>query len=101
MALAGSGWHWLDQPTLLMYNCRCTLTLGGKTMFGATLKRLREKAGLTRYGLANAAGLKTQQLDHLEANPGAVPRWDTVCKLADALGVPLEAFRVPEKIRRK
>ena len=60
--------------------------------FKDRLKMLREAAGLTQEGLARAAGLSTSGVAKLERLPMG-PSWDTAVKLADALGVSLDAFR--------
>ncbi len=60
--------------------------------FAARLIALRETVGLTRYALAKASKVSQGQLAHLEAGRRG-PNWLTVCKLADALGVSVQAFR--------
>ncbi len=68
-------------------------TITGKSSsFAARLIALRSAAGLTRYALAKASGVSQGQLAHLEAGRRG-PNWQTVCKLADALGVSVQAFR--------
>lgn len=61
--------------------------------FAATLRRLREKAGLSREQLATAAGLTRQGVHDLETGGTRKVSWDTVQKLAAALGVSTEAFK--------
>jgi transcriptional regulator with XRE-family HTH domain len=60
--------------------------------FGERLRNLREKAGLTRGDLAIKAGLDLKTIWSLEGGKTR-PSWDTVCHLADALGVSVERFR--------
>lgn len=60
--------------------------------FGAKLKLLRENAGLSIYGLAKKANVTTEGVSKLEQG-GRTPTWDTVCRLADALGVSVADFR--------
>lgn len=61
---------------------------------GKRLRELRELAGLTQPALASLAGLSKEGVAGIEQGR-RVPGWDTVLALADALGVPLEAFRAP------
>jgi transcriptional regulator with XRE-family HTH domain len=60
--------------------------------FGDVLKALREEQGLTQSDLANGSGLTQKAISRYEAE-GAEPGWDSVCKLADTLGVSTEVFR--------
>jgi DNA-binding XRE family transcriptional regulator len=60
--------------------------------FGARLRALRLRAGLSQHKLAVLAGLTRDGLAKLEAGRGQ-PRWQTVQALADALGVSLDDFR--------
>ncbi len=60
--------------------------------FPARLRSLRERAGLTVADLAERSGLYRTAVWKLEAGQSA-PTWDTVCRLADALGVGVEVFR--------
>jgi transcriptional regulator with XRE-family HTH domain len=59
---------------------------------GHRLAKLREAAGLTRYALAKRSGVNEAFLGRLEAGKQA-PGWSVACKLADALGVTLDALR--------
>src|SRR5262249_53099656 len=67
--------------------------LGGQRAmaFNERLKELREAAGMTQEALARAAGLRVSTVSKLEQK-GVDPNWSTVQKLADALGVGVEAF---------
>src|SRR5262245_38121524 len=59
--------------------------------FGDKLKRLREAAGLSLNALADQCGLTRQALGYLEQGERA-PSWDTVQRLALALGVTCQDF---------
>ena len=60
--------------------------------FKDKLRALRELAGLSQDGLARAAGVSTSTVVKLEHGP-LDPSWDTAVKLAEALGVSLDAFK--------
>jgi transcriptional regulator with XRE-family HTH domain len=60
--------------------------------FGERLRQLRDRAGMTQAGLAEASGLPLGSLRNYEQGQRE-PYWSVVFKLADALGVPVEAFR--------
>ena len=59
--------------------------------FAARLTALREARGWTVYRLAKETGLSAQTLHNLEG--GSAPGWQTVLRLAQALGVSVEEFR--------
>ena len=59
--------------------------------FGERLKALREKAGLSQLQLAEKSGIAQRSISHYEN--GVTPGWNTIVALADALGVPTDAFR--------
>lgn len=61
--------------------------------FSVRLKSLRREAGLTQAALAEAAGLSGQHVRAIEAGRRPDPGWSTVTALADALNVPVTAFR--------
>lgn len=63
--------------------------------FGQRLKSLREQAGLSPSDLAGRAGLHQSHVYDLENGRRPNPGWDTVQKLAEALGVTPDAF-LPE-----
>lgn len=74
-----------------------TIILGNPKMaelprFAARLRELREQAGLSQKDLADKAGLSQAAVAHLEQGRNE-PTWSSVLALADALGVPVEAFR--------
>lgn len=58
--------------------------------FPARLRALRERAGLSVDELAARAGLARAAVYKVEA--GSDPKWTTVLKLAEALGVTPDAF---------
>jgi transcriptional regulator with XRE-family HTH domain len=60
--------------------------------FAARLASLLGEAGLTAYALARRSGVSKQALSKLLSGDSR-PSWDTVVKLADALGVSTESFR--------
>jgi transcriptional regulator with XRE-family HTH domain len=60
--------------------------------FAARLRDLRTASGLSVAQLAEKAGLTRAGVDHLERGVRR-PGWDTVLRLADALGVSVERFR--------
>jgi transcriptional regulator with XRE-family HTH domain len=62
--------------------------------FADRLRRLREAAGLSQYALAKLSGLSKQSLSRLELGMRE-PAWDTVQRLALALGVDYAAFADP------
>ena len=63
-----------------------------------TLKELREKQFISQADLAKKAGLSPAAINRLE-NGLAKPRWVTIRKLADALGIRPEdiEFTKPQK----
>jgi transcriptional regulator with XRE-family HTH domain len=65
------------------------------SFFAHRLAELREDAGLSQGHLAKLAGLTRQSLSLLEAGKRE-PAWDTVQKLALALGVDCTEFTDPE-----
>jgi transcriptional regulator with XRE-family HTH domain len=61
-------------------------------LFGARLRGLRERAGLSRKELARRAGMQSQAgIRNLEQGVRA-PGWETVLRLSQALGVNCTAF---------
>jgi transcriptional regulator with XRE-family HTH domain len=60
------------------------------------LRSLREQAGLTREQLAHKAGLTSGVIYKLETGR-ARPRYDTVVKIAEALGVSIAEIELPER----
>ena len=63
--------------------------------FGERLKHLRQAAGWTQQQLAERAGLVQSNVSHLERGERE-PSWEVLGRLADALGVRLDAFRPDE-----
>jgi transcriptional regulator with XRE-family HTH domain len=55
-------------------------------IFGAALKRWREKRGLTQEGLAHAAGIASSYVSQLE-RAGKVPSLTIILKLCLALNI--------------
>jgi len=60
-------------------------------LFHRRLKQLREATGLTQKELAERAGLHPIGVSQLEIGRRG-PTWESACRLADALGVSLDAF---------
>jgi transcriptional regulator with XRE-family HTH domain len=71
------------------------------TAFAQSLRRERERAGLTVPELAQAAGLHRTSVWKLEAGLRPYPSWETVRALARALGVRPEAFSRGTKGKRE
>jgi transcriptional regulator with XRE-family HTH domain len=59
--------------------------------FGEHLRKLRERAGLSRAELARRAGLPASTLRGWEGNRG-FPALPAALRLAEAMGVPVERF---------
>lgn len=68
---------------------------GSQKTFAGRLSEVREVVGLSQYALAKKAGLSKQALSLLEQGERE-PSWDTVQRLAKALGVDCTAFADPE-----
>jgi DNA-binding XRE family transcriptional regulator len=62
--------------------------------FAEQLRVLRENAGITKYALAKRAGLTKQAVTRLEAGQN-LPNWETVQRLAQALGATCQDFTDP------
>lgn len=63
-------------------------------MFADRLQELRETTGLSQYALAKRAGISKQAISRLELAERE-PNWETVQRLALALGVDYGAFADP------
>lgn len=61
--------------------------------FAARLRFLRAEAGLTVAALAEKSSINRTYIHNLETGRRADPRLSLLVKLADALGVSLDAFR--------
>lgn len=59
--------------------------------FRKRLKKLLREAGLTQYALAKKSGLSRQAISAL-AKGDSAPSWETVRRLARALGVKVQDF---------
>jgi putative transcriptional regulator len=64
--------------------------------FGPTLRRAREKAGLTQGAVCDATGYSRSNLSHWE-NGRQLPKLSTAVALAKAIGVALTSLRFPRK----
>jgi transcriptional regulator with XRE-family HTH domain len=60
--------------------------------FAARLRALIAESGLSAYALARKSGVSKQSLSRLLSGDSK-PSWETVCRLAEALGVSTDAFR--------
>jgi XRE family transcriptional regulator, regulator of sulfur utilization len=64
------------------------------------LLKIRKKRGLTQEALAAKSGVEQTTISRLERHPDSSPQWDTVKRLADALGVdPVVIFPLRSKDR--
>jgi transcriptional regulator with XRE-family HTH domain len=76
----------------------CTMQQGGvvaKSSFAKKLRKLREKAGLSQNALGKRAVISKQALSKLETGENELT-WETVQRLARALGASYEAFTDPD-----
>jgi transcriptional regulator with XRE-family HTH domain len=62
------------------------------TTIGAALRAARERTGLTQDQLSTRTGMSPQVLSRLERGD-TDPRWSTVVRIANALGVSLDALK--------
>lgn len=60
--------------------------------FGRALRTLREAANLTQEELGARSGMARSAIAKLEGEPNKQPRWETILRLSQALGVPLDSF---------
>jgi DNA-binding XRE family transcriptional regulator len=60
---------------------------------GQRLRVHRLAAGLTVQQLATAAGTSRQHVRYIETGERPDPAWSIVCRMADALGVPIQQLR--------
>ena len=68
---------------------------------GDRLAKLRKKAGLSQYALAEKAKVRQQVISRIEQGKTTNPTWRIVVALADALGCKLDAFRDPKPKKKK
>jgi transcriptional regulator with XRE-family HTH domain len=64
-------------------------------MFADCLRSLREKAGISQYRLAKRSGVSKHMVSRLELGT-TQPSWETVQRLATALGVDCRSFVDPD-----
>ena len=62
--------------------------------FAERLRTIREEAGISQYRLAKLSGISKQSLSRLELGE-TQPSWETVQRLATALGVDCRQFEDP------
>ena len=63
-----------------------------ESVFGARMREIRKRKGLTLMGLAGLLGMKHQALSMIELGQ-TQPTWPTVLSIAGALDVRIDAFR--------
>ena len=68
-------------------------TTGGVSL-STRLVKLRLAAGLSQSGLASKAGVLLGRVAHIEQGVTCDPKLSTICKLADALDVAVDALRI-------
>lgn len=61
------------------------------------LRVARKKAGFTQKALEAKSGVPQAVISRLEKNPDARPAFDTVIKLADAIGIDPRALRFGQR----
>lgn len=61
-------------------------------MIGDNIKKIRRKTGLTQDGLARKADIPYTTLTKIESNVVKKPSVQTIAKIAEALGVDIEAL---------
>ena len=71
------------------------MLVASKSYFATRLEELRQRAELTVYALAKQSGVSKQAIAKLESGANA-PAWETVLKLAKALGVEVTEFVSPD-----
>lgn len=57
------------------------------------IKQELDKQGITEYRLAKMTGISPQQLHQMKKRNTKNPKWLTVVKIAEALGVSLDKFK--------
>lgn len=57
------------------------------------IKQQLDKQGITEYRLAKMTGISPQQLHQIKKRNTKNPKWLTVVKIAEALGVSLDEFK--------
>ena len=83
--------NWLRQQNQKAAKRRQMLVLADA--FAARLRQLREKKKLTQVELAERAGIGQAMVSLLEQGDRQ-PSWPTICRLARALDVGVEAFQL-------
>lgn len=82
-------------------DARCDILYAARDEGGETVRTrvrdLRTALGVSQIELARRAGLSRRTIQSLEYGSGPDPRLGTLKKVADALGVPVEALFEPVK----
>jgi len=76
----------------LLYTQFTTKTRKAITMW-EKIKQQLDKQGISEYRLAKMTGISPQQLHQLKKRNTKNPKWLTVVKIAEALGVSLDEFK--------
>lgn len=69
------------------------------TTIGQALRIARERAALTQTAVARAAGVDPSQINKLEADEYADPRFSTVARVCEVLGLSLDAVAINAGLR--
>lgn len=69
------------------------------TTVGQALRIARERAELTQTAVARAAGMDPSQINKLEAEEYADPRFSTVARVCEVLGLSLDAVAINAGLR--
>jgi transcriptional regulator with XRE-family HTH domain len=64
--------------------------------YGARLRALREKAGLSQSALGEMVGIASNSIARIERSESE-PTWGLARRLADALNTSLDSFRHPDQ----
>lgn len=71
---------------------RCVATTMAPTQFGKNLRKLRVQRGLTQAELAELTGMMQNFVSRLESSANTNPQYDTMRRLAVALGMSTDEF---------
>lgn len=74
--------------------------MSDRNNIGDNVKKLRERLGWSQNRLARETDTAQQTINRIEAGKQK-PGWDLACRLADTLGVPLDALRGTDKPKKK
>lgn len=77
-----------------------TKTASAESHIATALTQARERAGLTKYALAQQSGVNATLIGRVESGARSLTL-DTAQRLTEALGVSLAVFDRPKKFREK